>query len=177
MTTTKNADRFGVVTAMPRASQRFKDRLAREGVPTAKWLPGEEPSDYWRAEIIERDAAEDARMIAMYEDGCSNAEVMKELGMTKAAFEARVENDPDFKALVEYGETLIEAFWHKTGRRGVFLKTFNTPLYKFLAAHHLKMGTKDTKMGAPDDDDEVDDRNVVDLQSELKAILKRANGG
>jgi hypothetical protein len=71
------------------------------------------------------------QLIALYSDGCSDAEVAAELKITIKEYYRTIQDNPTFAKLVEYGRTLGQAFWEKQARLNLTNKTFNTSLWSF----------------------------------------------
>jgi hypothetical protein len=71
------------------------------------------------------------QLIALYSDGCSDAEVAAELKITIKEYYRTITENPTFGKLVEFGRTLSQAFWEKQARTNLTNKQFNTPLWSF----------------------------------------------
>lgn len=54
----------------------------------------------------------------MYEEGCSDDEICAAIGITRKMFADRINNDPAFKKLTEFGAVARRAWWLSIGRRG-----------------------------------------------------------
>lgn len=61
-------------------------------------------------------------MIKEYEEGASDPEVCKILRLPYSEFKKKLNNDQDFKILVEYGRMAAQAFWYQRGRMGMLKK-------------------------------------------------------
>lgn len=68
---------------------------------------------------------------AAYAEGASDVEIAKLLGITLARFYKLEEEHEGFSILVEKGRTLAQAWWVMQGRKNLWNKSFNTPLYNF----------------------------------------------
>jgi len=58
------------------------------------------------------------RIVKMYEQGCSDDEICADLRISRKEFSHRINNDPAFKKLTEYGAVARRAWWMKIGRMG-----------------------------------------------------------
>lgn len=58
-------------------------------------------------------------MIALYEEGGSDAEVCKTLKLLPKDFNSKYKKDADFASLVDYGRLASKAWWLSVGRKAV----------------------------------------------------------
>ena len=66
-------------------------------------------------------------MVDLYSEGCSDAEVIKELKITRKQFEQYCADVPKFAELVERGRDYAEAWWLEQGRKAVKEKNNSFP--------------------------------------------------
>lgn len=71
------------------------------------------------------------KIIDLYTEGGSDAEVAASLRVTIKAFYKNMEDNPAFKELVEFGRTLSQAWWESQFRKNVKNKNFNSTLLTF----------------------------------------------
>lgn len=106
---------------------------------------------------------------ALYEEGGSDVEVAKHLGLTEAAFYSLVEENPAFATFVEKGRTMAKAWWYEQGRRGIWSKDLNSSLFNFSMKNRYgwadKIDTNDTT--------EKDPVNLDQVQGQLHTALKQ----
>lgn len=76
-------------------------------------------------------AAWSREVIALYEEGASDAEVSAHLRVPIRAFYQRMQESPAFNDLIEFGRTLSKAYWEGLARKNVGNKSFNSSLYAF----------------------------------------------
>lgn len=69
------------------------------------------------------------RLLSLYEEGRSDIEVCKELGITKRQFNNYIAQSPGFRQLVEKGRDLAEAWWMEQSRGALRDRDFNTGLW------------------------------------------------
>ena len=72
-------------------------------------------------------------MIALYDEGGSDEEVIKLLRVLPKDFEKKLKNDSEFAALVEAGRAAAKAWWLRLGRKCAATK--GTGEYNFWAAN------------------------------------------
>lgn len=70
-------------------------------------------------------------LIALYEDGCSDAEVAAQMRIPLREFYQQITENTAFGKLVEFGRTLSLAFWERQARENIGNKQFNSSLYSF----------------------------------------------
>lgn len=109
----------------------------------------------------------------IYEEGGSDVEVAKYLGLTESAFYNLAEENPSFATFVEKGRTLAKAWWYEKARSGIQADKFNTSLFNFVMKNRWgwadKIDTNDTTEKDPVNLDQVQGQ----LQSALKQISKK----
>lgn len=82
--------------------------------------------------MIETSGASWSReVIALYEEGASDAEVAAHLRVPIKAFHKRMQESTAFNDLVDFGRTLSRAYWERLARKNVGNKSFNSSLYAF----------------------------------------------
>lgn len=64
-----------------------------------------------------------------YDNGASDAEVIRTLQVTRSQFESMLRTDHEFQQVVEYGRDLSKAFWYRCGRENLANNKFNTALW------------------------------------------------
>lgn len=68
--------------------------------------------------------------LAMYDSGASDREVMRELNLTPTRWRILEQSlTGRFPEIVELGRMLAHAWWETLGRKGIYNKDLNTPLY------------------------------------------------
>ena len=85
-------------------------------------------------------------VLGMYDEGCSDREVMRELDLTPSKWrqlESDVLDSEDFAELVEYGRMLSAAWWERQGRINLSspAKDFNTNLWLANVKERLGWGS------------------------------------
>lgn len=70
-------------------------------------------------------------VIALYEEGASDAEVAASLRVPLKAFYKRMQDSTAFAELIDFGRTLSRAYWEGLARKNVGNKSFNSSLYAF----------------------------------------------
>lgn len=76
-------------------------------------------------------AAWSREVVALYEEGASDAEVAAHLRVPLKAFYKRIQESSAFAELVDFGRTLSKAYWERLARKNVGNKSFNSSLYAF----------------------------------------------
>jgi len=128
------------------------------------------------AERILAELAEDweKKALAMYMEGCSDREVMRELNLTPAKWRT-LEGDilaSDFADIVEFGRMLSAAWWEEQGRINLTNKTFNTGLWLANVKHRLGWGE-----GSTADALEMQNIDSEDLARQINALLPKFKDG
>lgn len=108
------------------------------------------------------------RVLALYEEGASDVEIAKELGVTKASFDKMYAEVPAFTAFVDKGRTLSQAWWMTTLRSNLMNKEFNTSLFNF--AMKNRFGWADKVETTSQDGENL---NVDQLRTEFKALVAK----
>ena len=105
----------------------------------------------------------------LYEQGASDVEIARAMGITEAAFFQLMEDSPVFAKFVDRGRTLAKAWWYEKARQGIQADKFNTSLFNFVMKNRFgwadKIDTNDTT-----DKDPV---NMDQLRGQLQATLKQ----
>lgn len=69
------------------------------------------------------------RLLSLYEEGRSDVEVCKELGITKRQFTNYLQQSSGFRQLVEAGRDRAESWWMEQSRLAIRDRDFNTALW------------------------------------------------
>lgn len=69
------------------------------------------------------------KVVSLYEEGASDAEVAASLRVPIRAFHKRIQESTAFADLIEFGRTLSLAYWEGLARKNVGNKSFNTSLF------------------------------------------------
>lgn len=70
-------------------------------------------------------------LLSLYGEGGSDVEAAKVLGITYARFQQMYLEHPAFAEIIDNCRTLAHAWWVSQGRRNLWNKDFNTPLWTF----------------------------------------------
>ncbi len=65
----------------------------------------------------------------LYSTGASDAEICKEIGLSKKEFQKEIDNNPVFSRFVELGRTLSEAWWYLQSRINLENRDFKDSLW------------------------------------------------
>ena len=106
-----------------------------------------------------------------YENGYSDVEVCKEIGITTQAFEQMMKENPQFKRLVEYGRTLAQAWWVTHARKSLFNKSFNHQLWAFVMKNRFGWADR----SAAEAEVPMTQRSVEELREQVARILPKLN--
>lgn len=107
-------------------------------------------------------------VLSLYEEGASDVEVAKELGITKAAFIKMYAEVAAFAAFVDKGNTMSEAWWHTKLRKNIGNKDFNTTLFNFAMKNRFAWADRlDTTSSTPETAD------VEQMRKELRGLVKK----
>lgn len=112
--------------------------------------------------------------LAMYMDGCSDREVMRDLNLTPAKWRI-LERDvlaSDFSDIVEFGRMLSAAWWEEQGRVNLTNKTFNTGLWLANVKHRLGWGEGNAVEAL-----EMQSIDSEDLARQINALLPKFQDG
>jgi hypothetical protein len=99
------------------------------------------------------------QFLAMYDDGCSDFEVMRQFGITPKQWQMVYSalGESEFQEVVEYGHALARAWWEAQGRTNLTKRGFNVRLYDINMQNRYDWARKaentdgDTVVGAADD--------------------------
>jgi hypothetical protein len=95
-------------------------------------------------------------VLALYEEGGSDVEACKILGVTQTKFDQLYADIPAFASLIDHGRTISKAWWYKMGRKALSDKGFNSTVYNFAMKNLYgwadKVQTTDTSATATDAD-------------------------
>jgi len=71
---------------------------------------------------------------------------------------------------VDYGRTVSEAWWMRTGRRGMFVDKFSPSLYQFLV--NRRFGWKDKSKGEGNESP-LEQSSLDELQAEFRRLANK----
>lgn len=108
-------------------------------------------------------------LLKHYEDGASDVEVAKHLGVTMVRFYDLIETVPAFADFVDKGRTLAQAWWYEQGRKNLWEPKFNTTLWNFQMKN--KFGWAD-KVESKDNTG-TDPVNLDEAKAQLQSALKK----
>lgn len=107
---------------------------------------------------------------ALYEQGASDVEIARELGLSLREFAKMEKEIPTFARFVELGRTMAQAWWYTAGRKNIINKDFNTTLYNFNMKNRFGWADKvETNSGNPADEA----LNADQLKSEIGRLAKK----
>lgn len=111
-------------------------------------------------------------MMALYEEGGSDKEVMKLLRILPKDFEKKLLQDKDFRQLVEWGRIASEAWWLKLGRDCA--RTKGSGEYNFWALNmDHRFGWKKTSAVTVEEKEVEDPKALIkDLNSRFRKISR-----
>lgn len=115
-------------------------------------------------------------MLAMYDSGASDREVMRELNLTPYRWDTLMkELSGDFGETVELGRMLSHAWWETLGRKSVKSKDLNTQLYVAVMKNRFGWSEKQNDPGV----NGVDAGNMSDddLNRMVKDLLAKWEQG
>lgn len=110
-----------------------------------------------------------------YEEGASDVEICRLIGITKQTFDNYYSTNPSFKKFVEMGRTLSAAWWHSQGRLNLDNRAFNTSLWTFNMKNRFGWAEKSENSTAIPLDDLSEDQVRAQYQR-LKAKFERHTG-
>lgn len=109
----------------------------------------------------------------LYEQGASDVEVMRYLGLTKPQFYDYMSENAAFKHYVEMGRVLSEAWWMEQGRANLKPKQgerFDTTLYMFFTKNRFGWSEKLSTTVSNDKPSEAMSRD--DLLAEIHKFME-----
>ena len=112
-------------------------------------------------------------LLGLYDQGASDREVMRELGLTPGAFEVLYNDmiESDFRELVDIGHVYAHAWWEGQGRKNLTTRGYNTSLWTINMKNRFGWSEKTeqslTNIDVSDMDDEKLMRTIKDLNSRL----------
>lgn len=112
-------------------------------------------------------------LIALYSDGCSDAEVAAELKITIKEYYTQVRDNPAFGKLVEYGRTLSQAFWEGQARKNLTNKTFNTSLWSFFMKNKFGWAEKSESVAQTENLNTNLDALKQQVENEVNRFIKK----
>lgn len=112
-------------------------------------------------------------MLSLYEQGCSDSEVMRELRIKPSDFRQLMEDyhSTNFAEVVDIGRMLARAWWEALGRECIRKKDINVPMYNLHMQNRFGWTTKSEESRT---NVEVS-KNVEELDEELQRLMKRYN--
>jgi hypothetical protein len=112
-------------------------------------------------------------MISLYEQGCSDSEVMRELRIKPADFKQLMEDRSasNFAEVVDIGRMLARAWWEKLGRENIMKKSINVAMYNLHMQNRFGWATKSEESRT---NVEVA-ANADELDEKLERMLRRFN--
>lgn len=78
----------------------------------------------------------------LYSTGASDAEICKELGVSKKEFQKEIDTNPVFSRFVDLGRTLSEAWWYLQSRINLGNKEFKDSLWNTNMKARFGVGDK-----------------------------------
>lgn len=108
------------------------------------------------------------QLSAAYQEGASDVEIARLLGITISRFHEAYEKNDAFAQFVDSGRTLQTAWWYEQGRKNLWNKNFNTALYNFNMKN--RFGWAD-KVEASDTTDR-EPQNLDQLRAQVGIALK-----
>lgn len=106
---------------------------------------------------------------ALYEQGASDVEVAREMGISMRDF-AKMEKEIDtFARFVELGRTMSQAWWYSAGRRNLTNKEFQGSLYNFQMKNRFGWADKVETNSNPADEA----LNQDQLRAEINRVAKQ----
>lgn len=111
-------------------------------------------------------------MMALYEEGASDEEVIKLLRILPKDFEKKLASDKEFKAFVDAGRVAAKAWWLSLGRQCA--KTKGAGDYSFWAANmDHRYGWKKTSAVTVEEKETTDPNALIrDVKSRLKRFSR-----
>lgn len=113
------------------------------------------------------------QLIALYSDGCSDAEVAAELKITIKEYYRTIQENPTFGKLVEYGRTLSQAFWEGQARKNLTNKTFNTSLWSFFMKNKFGWAEKSESVAQTENLNTNLDALRQQVENEVNRFVKK----
>lgn len=111
------------------------------------------------------------RLLELYEEGRSDIEVCKELGITKRQFNNYITQSPGFRQLVEMGRDRAEAWWMEQSRGSLRDRDFNTVLWnKHMQNRYGWSDKQDTRSANVNLEGDVE-KLTLELKQKLNTIL------
>ena len=126
------------------------------------------------AELEKRESNWRKEMLSLYDQGASDREVMRELGLTPAQWNT-LSRDPmssDFLEISELGRLMAHAWWEAEGRKNLYNNKFNTALYKFQMSNRFGWSEKTESSLTNIDFANMDDQVLMKEIRELSARLE-----
>jgi len=110
----------------------------------------------------------------MYEEGCSDDEICREIQISRKEFLRRSKDDPMFGKLVEYGHVARKAWYMRMGRKaiteGAKSQSFN--FWQSIMKNDFGWGAESTSDGKPAET--LSPLELVERVTELRKRLKEA---
>jgi hypothetical protein len=85
-------------------------------------------------------------MLDLYDMGASDAEIMREFGITPKAWKAMLLDltNTEFNDVIEFGHMLAQAWWEAQSRASLNKRGFNTRLYDIVMQNRFDWSSKET---------------------------------
>ena len=111
-------------------------------------------------------------MLSMYDQGCSDSEVMRSLNITPARWDQLMLDTSmsNFSEIVEVGRMLARAYWEGMGRANVMSKRINVALYNLQMQNRFGWTTKSEESRT---NILPENLNTDELDEKLRTYLKR----
>jgi hypothetical protein len=108
----------------------------------------------------------------MYDQGCSDREVMRDLKLTPASFKHLMSDvtSSNFAEIVEFGRMLARAWWERMGRQNLLPKGFQTQLYSLNMQNRFGWALKSEESNTNINIDSMDD---VEMDSAIREYIKK----
>lgn len=115
-------------------------------------------------------------VLALYNAGASDREVMVELELTRGQWETLMGDlvESDFAEVVEYGRLVAHAWWERLGRTRLNDKTFNTALWTIQMKNRFGWSEK-TEQSMTNID--LTNQDSDSIQREISRLLARYHEG
>lgn len=115
-------------------------------------------------------------VLALYNAGASDREVMVELELTRGQWETLMGDlvESDFSEVVEYGRLVAHAWWERLGRQKLDDKSFNTALWTIQMKNRFGWSER-TEQSMTNIDLSNQDSDAI--QREISRLLKQYQNG
>jgi len=107
-------------------------------------------------------------VLDLYEQGASDVEICKLLGITRSRFDRMYADSEAFANLIDHGRTIAHAWYMETLRKSFTKQGFNTALFNF--AMKNMYGWKDKVETSQDGTGDI---SADQLRSEFSSLVKK----